>query len=123
MQQATESKTHPYKSKTQVFDFDKWTGRLPALKEQYQQASPYPHIVLDDFMEQDNLDACAAEFDKLQETDGWINYVHYNERKKGLNKLDMLPAAIRQTRVIFSAGTCCPVCLGLAYFKFCFWNK
>lgn len=43
------------------------------------------------------LDQCIDEFNKLNESDGWINYVHYNEKKRGLNKLDLLPAAIKRT--------------------------
>ena len=43
------------------------------------------------------LDECIAEFNKLNESDEWINYAHYNEKKKGLNKLDLLPEAIKGT--------------------------
>jgi len=43
------------------------------------------------------LNDCIAEFNKLNETDGWINYKHYNENKRGLNKLDLLPATIKST--------------------------
>ena len=43
------------------------------------------------------LNECIAEFNKLNETDGWINYKHYNEDKRGLNKLDLLPETIKGT--------------------------
>jgi Rps23 Pro-64 3,4-dihydroxylase Tpa1-like proline 4-hydroxylase len=43
------------------------------------------------------LKDCIAEFNKLNETDGWINYKHYNENKRGLNKLDLLPETIKST--------------------------
>src|SRR5579862_869415 len=84
-------------TKTQIFDFGKWNPRLPELSHQYQQASPYAHIVLENFLHPEILDECIREFDKLNETDGWINYAHYNEKKRGLNKLDLLPEAIRST--------------------------
>nr|WP_307735066.1 2OG-Fe(II) oxygenase [Chitinophaga nivalis] len=48
-------------------------------------------------MNPDVLDKCNQEFDRLNETEGWINYVHYNENKAGLNKLDLLPTTIKQT--------------------------
>jgi len=48
-------------------------------------------------MDPETLDRCIAEFNKLNETDGWINYTHYNEKKRGLNKLDLLPETIKAT--------------------------
>jgi 2-oxoglutarate-Fe(II)-dependent oxygenase superfamily protein len=82
---------------TQIFDYQAWNSRLPELSQKYQAASPYPHIVLENFLNPAILDKCIAEFDKLNETDGWINYKHYNEDKRGLNKLDLLPEAIKGT--------------------------
>lgn len=82
---------------TQIFDYESWTNQLPVLSEQYQQTNPYPHIVMENFMNPAILDQCIDEFNKLNESDGWINYVHYNEKKRGLNKLDLLPAAIKRT--------------------------
>jgi Rps23 Pro-64 3,4-dihydroxylase Tpa1-like proline 4-hydroxylase len=82
---------------TKIFDYSKWNSLLPELSQQYQSASPYPHIVLENFLDPEVLDECVAEFNKLNETDGWINYTHYNEKKKGLNKLDLLPETIKQT--------------------------
>jgi len=82
---------------TQIFDYSKWSSQLPTLSKQYQAASPYPHIVLENFLNPEVLDTCIAEFNKLNETDGWINYKHYNEKKTGLNKLDLLPEAIKDT--------------------------
>jgi Rps23 Pro-64 3,4-dihydroxylase Tpa1-like proline 4-hydroxylase len=82
---------------TQIFDLAKWNNRLPDLSKQYQQASPYGHIVIDNFLNPAVLDECIAEFNKLNETDGWINYAHYNEKKRGLNKLELLPEALKAT--------------------------
>ncbi|NJO25741.1 MAG: 2OG-Fe(II) oxygenase, partial [Bacteroidia bacterium] len=79
------------------FDYSKWNSRLGELSKQYQQNSPYPHIVLENFLNPEVLDQCIDEFNKLNETDGWINYVHFNENKRGLNKIDLLPASIRNT--------------------------
>ncbi|MEP7233020.1 MAG: 2OG-Fe(II) oxygenase, partial [Ginsengibacter sp.] len=82
---------------TQIFNYDKWNSELTELSKRYQTASPYPHIVLDNFLNPDGLDECIAAFNKLNEAEGWINYTHYNEKKKGLNKLDLLPDAIKGT--------------------------
>lgn len=82
---------------TQIFDYTKWNTELPELSKRYQSASPYPHIVLENFLNSGALNECIDEFNKLNEADGWINYTHYNEKKKGLNKLDLLPEAIKGT--------------------------
>lgn len=82
---------------TQIFDYSKWTSQLDELSKRYQKASPYPHIVLENFLNPEVLKDCIAEFNKLNETDGWINYKHYNENKRGLNKLDLLPETIKST--------------------------
>jgi len=82
---------------TQIFDYSKWTSQLDELSRRYQKASPYPHIVLENFLNPEVLKDCIAEFNKLNETDGWINYKHYNENKRGLNKLDLLPETIKGT--------------------------
>ncbi|OQP60603.1 proline hydroxylase [Niastella vici] len=80
-----------------IFDYDKWNSKLDDLSKKYQGASPYPHIVLENFLDPEVLDTCIEEFNKLNESDGWINYKHYNEDKRGLNKIDLLPETIRET--------------------------
>ena len=87
----------PMTTTTQIFDLNKWTSKLDELSKTYQQASPYPHIVLENFLNPEVLIDCIKEFNKLNETDGWINYKHYNENKRGLNKLDLLPSTIKST--------------------------
>ena len=80
-----------------VFDYYKWNSQLPELSKQYQHADPYPHIVLENFLNAKVLEECVEEFNELNKTDGWINYVHYNEKKRGLNKVDLLPPTIKKT--------------------------
>ncbi|KAA2242561.1 2OG-Fe(II) oxygenase [Chitinophaga agrisoli] len=80
-----------------VIDLNHWNSELPMLSRQYQEANPYPHIVLENFLNPAMLDKCIEEFNQLNKSDGWINYVHYNEKKRGLNKLDLLPDNIKHT--------------------------
>lgn len=80
---------------TTVIDIQSWASQLPVISRQYQEAGPYPHIVLEDFLNPEILDKCNEEFDALSTADGWINYVHFNEKKRGLNKLEQLPPNIR----------------------------
>ena len=57
-----------------------WSGRLDELHAAYQSAAPYPHIVLDDFLEPGVAEAAIEEFPPL-DPDQWNNYLHANERK------------------------------------------
>lgn len=82
---------------SQILDLEAYTRQLPELQTRYQQADPYPHIVLDNFLNPELLSKCVDEFDQLNNSDGWINYVHFNEKKRGLNKAELLPLQIRST--------------------------
>ncbi len=77
-----------------IVDYARWTDRLLADKSVYQQASPYPHIMFDDFLETWAADKALEVFPKVKD-EGWIHYVHVNEKKHGLNKLDLIPSFIR----------------------------
>ena len=79
-----------------LFDYAHWRGRLPDLRETYQTDTPFPHIVLDDFLNDWAAEKARSEFPGVKD-DGWIHYVHFNEKKHGLNKVDLLPPFIRQT--------------------------
>jgi Rps23 Pro-64 3,4-dihydroxylase Tpa1-like proline 4-hydroxylase len=87
-----------------LFDYQKWLPRLPGLKAQYVQATPYPHIVLDDFIEPWAAQAARAAFPEVREQ-GWIHYVHVNEKKHGLNKMELLPDFIQQVIREFNSPT------------------
>lgn len=76
---------------------DYWKERLPHIRQDYMNAKPYPHIMLENFLPDEMISSCYSDFHTLQETDGWINYVHFNERKKGLNKIEAIPLNLRNT--------------------------
>lgn len=85
-----------------VIDFEKWQKLLPELSSQYQQAEPFPHAVLDYFLDEELLNQCLEEFQGLNQSNGWIDYLHFNQDKRGLNKVELLPFALRQTIETFS---------------------
>jgi Rps23 Pro-64 3,4-dihydroxylase Tpa1-like proline 4-hydroxylase len=66
--------------KPSVLDFERLEGELERLAPQYRAASPYPHIVLDNFLEPGVAAEAAKEFPPLDPTT-WNNYLHVNERK------------------------------------------
>jgi hypothetical protein len=64
----------------QVLDFDHLEANVEQLHARYASAAPYPHIVIDDFLEPAALRGCIAEFPAL-DPERWNNYLHVNERK------------------------------------------
>lgn len=77
-----------------IFDYSKRKTTLANDIEAYQSASPYPHIVLNDCLEIEAAEKALAVFPKIKD-EGWIHYVHVNEKKHGLNKLELIPEFIR----------------------------
>ena len=79
----------------QFTQLDKWTEKLTELKASYKDAAPFPHIVLDNFLEPQSAQKAYESFPSVKD-DGWIHYVHFNEKKHGLNKKDLLPPFIKE---------------------------
>lgn len=76
-------------------DWRRWKAELPGWKAAYQQAQPYPHIVIDGFLEEAIARQVLKEFPGIAD-EGWIHYLHVNEKKHGLNKMELLPPFIQQ---------------------------
>ncbi len=78
-----------------LFDIGKWTSRLDSDSATYRKGQPYPNIYFDNFLEEWAADKALSEFPNVQDA-GWIHYVHVNEKKHGLNKMDLLPPFIKE---------------------------
>lgn len=63
-----------------VLDLPRLEKDLGTLHSIYKSASPYPHVVLDNFLEPAAAEAAIAEFPDL-DPQQWNNYLHANERK------------------------------------------
>lgn len=59
----------------------------------YAAAAPFPHAVFDGFLSPDVAQGLVDAFPPIEGSQ-WINYIHFNEKKHGLNKWDALPPAI-----------------------------
>ncbi|TNE62592.1 MAG: 2OG-Fe(II) oxygenase [Bacteroidetes bacterium] len=79
----------------QVLDLTKWEKIAGENAATYQSAHPYPHGQFDNFLEASAARRAMEAFPKVKD-DGWIHYVHVNEKKHGLNKMDLIPADIQQ---------------------------
>ncbi len=83
------------KEKQAIVDLARWQAQLPQHIQSYVKAEPYPHIILDNFLEEWAAEKARGEFPAVKDA-GWIHYVHVNEKKHGLNKMDLLPPFIQQ---------------------------
>lgn len=63
-----------------ILDLAKWESEIGEIAPRYQGASPYPHIVLDEFLDAGAARAAMEEFPPL-DGGGWNAYLHVNERK------------------------------------------
>lgn len=86
--------TTPSTAAGALFNYDRWQTTLPADAQQYQHNQPYPHIVLENFLEVNAAEQALASFPAVGDA-GWIHYVHVNEKKHGLNKMALLPEAVQ----------------------------
>lgn len=74
----------------QIIDLPHWRQAFRAKADNYQQAAPYPHAQFDDFLSEWAAREAMQAFPPIK-GDGWIHYVHVNEKKHGLNKMEAIP--------------------------------
>ncbi len=66
----------------EILDLAKWEGGVGELAPRYRTASPFPHIVFEEFLDRRAVTAAIDEFPTLEGGE-WISYLHVNERKFG----------------------------------------
>jgi len=79
----------------QILDRQKWAEIFEDQAADYQQADPYPHAQFDNFLEDWAARQAMEAFPAVKD-DGWIHYIHVNEKKHGLNKMDLIPDFLQQ---------------------------
>lgn len=60
--------------------YARWHAELPRLRARYAEAEPFPHIVLDEFIQPEIAEQALREFPGL-DSSGWIHHKHFNENK------------------------------------------
>jgi 2OG-Fe(II) oxygenase superfamily len=76
-----------------LVDYARLDARLPAAARAYPHAEPYPHAVLDDFLDPAVARQLLHEFPPIDPS-AWINYAHVNERKYGKSDRPSFPPTI-----------------------------
>ncbi|MBK6929707.1 MAG: 2OG-Fe(II) oxygenase [Saprospirales bacterium] len=78
-----------------IIDLAKWEKTVSAQAAAYQSAHPYPYGQFEHFLEEWAAQRAMDAFPSVKD-DGWIHYVHVNEKKHGLNKLDLIPPFLQE---------------------------
>jgi hypothetical protein len=78
-----------------VLDIGRLENELDHLHETYRAAAPYPHIVLDNFLEPGVTESAIKEFPPL-DPEQWTNYLHTNERKFSNTEPDTWGPTLRE---------------------------
>ena len=88
-----------------ILDIEHWHGQLESLSQLYQTDQPFPHITLDNFLEGKAATKAMQAFPAVRD-EGWIHYVHVNEKKHGLNKMELLPKFIQELIKVLNSKEC-----------------
>ncbi len=89
-------------SQDPIFSYDAWSRNLPDLTQLYRYSVPYPHIVLDDFMNPSVLRSAASEFESPEKD--WVHYIHLNEKKRGRSEYAGFGSALKSIVDEFGSG-------------------
>jgi Rps23 Pro-64 3,4-dihydroxylase Tpa1-like proline 4-hydroxylase len=66
-----------------VFMFGSWTSAIPALSEEFSSAFPFPHVVIENFFDEQTARGISGEFGEPNED--WHEYKNPLERKFAKN--------------------------------------
>jgi len=83
------------KRQAPLFDYERWSGPIGRLGQEYRKQTPFPHIHLENFLEPGIARALMQEFPSA-ESSAWIQYKHHNENKMGLPKRELFPERLGQ---------------------------
>ena len=73
---------------SKILDIDRLKGIAAQRRTDFRRATPYPHIVLDDFLPTEIVERVADEFNET--SSGWAHYYHYNQRKLAITDSEQM---------------------------------
>ena len=79
----------------QILNLKKIEAEFSEKAADYQKAHPFPFGQFENFLEPWAATQAMNAFPAVKD-DGWIHYVHVNERKHGLNKTDLIPVFLKE---------------------------
>jgi len=82
-----------YDRRDDIVPYAHWLDQAAMLRREFSEADPFPHLVLDHFLAPEAAQRALTSFPPPG--DGWIHYLHYNERTFGMNDPNVLPRSAR----------------------------
>lgn len=82
-------------TRRQILNLEKWAKNFADQASTYQSAHPYPYGQFENFLEPWAAEQAMNAFPKVKDA-GWIHYIHVNEKKHGLNKMDLIPDFLQE---------------------------
>lgn len=73
-----------------ILDMNKVRNVFEQHAENYKNAHPFPFGQFENFLEPWAATKAMDAFPRVKD-EGWIHYIHVNEKKHGLNKMDRIP--------------------------------
>jgi hypothetical protein len=77
-----------------AFPTSRWNAEVDRLAVAYRSAEPFPHAVIEGFLDRETLARAVREFPDPASAD-WKQYRHVNSKKLGLTKRELFPPTIR----------------------------
>jgi Rps23 Pro-64 3,4-dihydroxylase Tpa1-like proline 4-hydroxylase len=77
-----------------VLDYDRLMRLADERRADFEAASPFPHIVIDDFLPEAIAESVRCDFPAVE--DRWKHYTHYNEKKLAVTDLADMPDATQR---------------------------
>lgn len=76
--------------------------QVTKLQDEWQSAKPFPHVVIDGFLDEMSLNGLIRNFPKV--SDKFYRYDNHFEKKRALDKIELLPELIASTLLAFNSG-------------------
>ena len=73
-----------------MLDLNKFGKVNTKLNNIFVNANPYPHIIIDDFLKFEDAEELLKEHSNETSEKYWGSYVHFNEKKSGMTKIDQM---------------------------------
>lgn len=80
-----------------IVDFKRLTADIEKSRNDFSNGKPFPHTVIEDFLSRSAAETLRNEFELMAaETGDWIRYNHYNQRKAGFTRADLMSMPSRE---------------------------
>jgi Rps23 Pro-64 3,4-dihydroxylase Tpa1-like proline 4-hydroxylase len=73
-----------------ILNIKKFEAKKKEFLDEFNTSAPYPHLILDNFLNQDIAEKLLKEHEEQGDAKNWGAYNHVNERKSGITEYDRM---------------------------------